>query len=104
VGRHERHEDVHRAAAAAAAPARTASLASRSINRSSIPGGSKRFFFLSKASRLTARLQELSQVVEQLERQADYSPAAGAEFKNKWRNTSTAPHTPSWLGHGQLFV
>jgi len=42
-------------------------------------------------------------VVERLERQADYSSAAGAEFKNKWRNTSTVPHMPSWLGHGQLF-
>ena len=44
-------------------------------------------------------------MVEQLERQADYSPVASAEFKNKWRNTSTVPHTrmSSWLGHGQLF-
>jgi len=59
VDRHERHEGVHRAAAAAAAAARTAILDSRSINRSSIPGGSKRLFF-SKASRRTSRLQELS--------------------------------------------
>ena len=42
-------------------------------------------------------------MVERLERQADYSPAASAEFKNKWRGTSTGLHIPSWLGHGQLF-